>query len=204
VNCTWPDGGRPTRPPLYCDEVWTGTEYAVAHMCLTEGLADAGLEILRAVRRRHDGTRRNPFNEIECGDHYARAMAGWPLVEALGGWSYSAVDGALELLDVPVAQGARTPFVAAGGWGELSRRTDGSELEVSLNCHWGSVELARVSAHAIAATAPTQVTLAGHELDAAHARVDVEPGSSELVFATPLAVEPGATLVMRWPALRGP
>jgi non-lysosomal glucosylceramidase len=204
VNCTWPDGGRPARPPLYCDEVWTGTEYAVAHMCLTEGLGDAGLEILRAVRRRHDGTRRNPFNEIECGDHYARAMAGWPLVEALGGWSYSAVDGSLELLEMPVPQGARTPFVAAGGWGELSRRTEDSYVEVSVSCHWGSVELSRVSARAIAADAPTRVTLAGRELDAAHARADAEPGSGEIVFGTPIAVEPGATLVMRWPAQRRP
>src|SRR5260221_8971047 len=80
--CTWPDGGRPAIPVRYADEVWTGVEYAVAALCLFEGLEAEGLAILEGVRGRYDGTRRNPYNEIECGDHYSRAMAGWSLLQA--------------------------------------------------------------------------------------------------------------------------
>ena len=43
-----------------------------------DGLVDEGLEIVRAVRARHDGARRNPWNEVECGNHYARSLATGP------------------------------------------------------------------------------------------------------------------------------
>ncbi|XVU22755.1 GH116 family glycosyl hydrolase [Actinoplanes sp. CA-054009] len=84
VVCSWPHGGRPAVPLRYCDEVWTGVEYQVAAHCFYEGLDAEGLTIIRGVRARYDGTRRNPYNEIECGDHYVRAMAGWSVLTA---WS---------------------------------------------------------------------------------------------------------------------
>jgi hypothetical protein len=36
--CTWPDGDRPRNPVRYADEVWSGVGYAVAALCLFEGL----------------------------------------------------------------------------------------------------------------------------------------------------------------------
>ncbi|NHB84733.1 hypothetical protein G7085_09220 [Tessaracoccus sp. HDW20] len=42
VLCTWPTGGRPDVPTLYCDEVWTGVEYQVAAHCVREGLLEEG------------------------------------------------------------------------------------------------------------------------------------------------------------------
>ncbi|NLG25406.1 MAG: hypothetical protein GX558_08615, partial [Clostridiales bacterium] len=84
--CSWPHGGRPRFPFVYSDEVWTGIEYQVAATLIYEGLVDEGLDLVRAVRERHDGVRRNPFNEVECGHHYARAMASWALVTALSGF----------------------------------------------------------------------------------------------------------------------
>jgi len=42
----------------------------------------AGLEIVRARRARYDGTKRNPFNEYECGHWHARALASYGLIAA--------------------------------------------------------------------------------------------------------------------------
>lgn len=83
--CTWPQGGRPKFPFPYSNEVWTGVEYQLAASLIYEGLVEEGLELVRAARSRHDGYKRNPFDEVECGHHYARSMASWALIPALSG-----------------------------------------------------------------------------------------------------------------------
>lgn len=136
VMCTWPDGGRPEIPTLYCDEVWTGVEYQVAAHCLREGLTEEGRAIAEAVWARHDGRRRNPFNEVECGDHYVRAMAGWGLFEAALGLSWNHLDGALR-----VGGDGRYPVLTGDGWGEVEVAGD----RVTVTCHRGRLAVRRVT-----------------------------------------------------------
>jgi uncharacterized protein (DUF608 family) len=85
--CSWPRGGRPTLPFVYSDEVWTGIEYQVASHLMMEGMAEEGLTVVRGVRGRYEGRVRNPFNEYECGNYYARAMASYALLAAMSGIS---------------------------------------------------------------------------------------------------------------------
>ncbi len=92
-TCTWPKGGRMSEPVLYRDEVWTGTEYQVASALLNEGLIREGLSIIRGIDDRYDGRRHNPWNEVECGDHYARAMASWGCLISLSGLLYDGPAG---------------------------------------------------------------------------------------------------------------
>jgi len=56
---------------------------------IEEGLVDEGLTITRAVRDRYDGHVRNPWNEYECGNYYARALASYALLGSLSGFRYS-------------------------------------------------------------------------------------------------------------------
>jgi uncharacterized protein (DUF608 family) len=93
--CSWPRGDKPTLPFVYSDEVWTGIEYEVASYLIHEGLVEEGLTIVKAARSRYDGRTRNPWNEYECGNWYARAMSSFALVGALSGFRYSAVDKTL-------------------------------------------------------------------------------------------------------------
>jgi len=86
VLCTWPRGGRPVLPFIYCDEVWTGIEYHVASQLFHEGMEQEALEIVRAVRSRYDGERRNPWCEFECGAYYARALSSWSLLTVSSGF----------------------------------------------------------------------------------------------------------------------
>jgi non-lysosomal glucosylceramidase len=85
ILCSWPHGGRPAFPFVYSDEVWTGVEYHVAAHLIYEGLLQEGLMVVTALRERHDGIRRNPWDEVECGHHYARSMSSWALLLALSG-----------------------------------------------------------------------------------------------------------------------
>jgi hypothetical protein len=118
--CSWPRGGKPTLPFVYSDEVWTGIEYQVASHLIAEGFPQAGLEIVRAVRSRHDGRARNPWNEYECGNYYARAMASYALLPAFAGFRYSAVEKTLWFHP----QTKRRPFTCffstASGYGTIS------------------------------------------------------------------------------------
>ena len=91
--CSWPHGGRPRLPFPYADEVWTGIEYQVAAHLILEGWVDEGMDIVEAVRARHDGIRRNPWNEVECGNHYARSMSSWALLLALSGMQIDVTSG---------------------------------------------------------------------------------------------------------------
>lgn len=100
--CSWPQGGRPSLPFPYADEVWTGIEYQVAAHLIYEGCLDEGLALVAAVRERHDGIRRNPWNEVECGNHYARSMSSWALLLALTGMQADAAKGQLRFS--PVAE----------------------------------------------------------------------------------------------------
>jgi hypothetical protein len=95
--CTWPNGGALTLPFVYSNEVWTGIEYQVASHLMFMGEVEAGLEIVREVRKRYDGRTRNPFNEYECGHWYARAMASYGLIQGLTGIEYDAVEKKLSI-----------------------------------------------------------------------------------------------------------
>ena len=65
--CTWPEGtSKPAVPAPYAEEVWTGLEYMMASHLILRGLVDEGLTVVRAARARHNGARRNPWNDIEA------------------------------------------------------------------------------------------------------------------------------------------
>jgi hypothetical protein len=118
--CSWPRGGKPTLPFVYSDEVWTGIEYQVATHLIAEGFVREGLDVVRAVRRRHDGRVRNPWNEYECGNYYARAMASYALLGALAGFRYSAVDQTLWFGPRRKTRSFQTFFSTEGAWGTIS------------------------------------------------------------------------------------
>lgn len=100
LMASWPKG-RLKVPFPYFAESMTGFEYTAAVGMLYEGMTDDGLKCIRAVRNRFDGDKRNPFNEPECGHHYARSMASWAAIPALTGFHYSGVDKSMTFTSQP-------------------------------------------------------------------------------------------------------
>jgi uncharacterized protein (DUF608 family) len=91
VMASYPRGRPPARPFPYSNEVMNGFEYTAAIGLIQAGDREAGVEIITDIRARHDGRKRNPFNEAECGYHYARSLAAWGAAVAWTGFHYSAV-----------------------------------------------------------------------------------------------------------------
>jgi uncharacterized protein (DUF608 family) len=94
VICSFPDGAEHAVITIpYTTEAMNGFEYQAAVHMIAEGLEQEGLEIVRAVRERYDGRVRNPFNEFECGSHYARSMASYALLNVYSGFIYNLSEG---------------------------------------------------------------------------------------------------------------
>lgn len=127
---SYPEGVRqPVVPAPYAEEVWTGLEYMSASHMIAHGLVEEGLEIVSAARARHDGARRNPWNDIECGSYYARSMSAYALVNAWSGLHADLVRGQLSF--APATTGDQTLFWSAGtAWGTLVIKDGRGALQV--------------------------------------------------------------------------
>lgn len=89
VICSYPKTeSTPDIPISYCAECMTGFEYALAALMLANGFKTEGETMVKAVRDRYDGEKRNPWNEIECGNNYARSMASFALLPIYSGFSF--------------------------------------------------------------------------------------------------------------------
>ena len=73
----YPTGRLPRSPFPYYGETMTGFEYVVAALEAMHGNLAEAERIVRDIRDRYDGIKRNPFDEAECGHHYVRAMSAW-------------------------------------------------------------------------------------------------------------------------------
>jgi non-lysosomal glucosylceramidase len=129
VLCTWPKGGRPRLPFVYSDEVWTGVEYQVATELLCEGLVDEAISIVQAVRARHDGYRRSPWDEVEFGHHYARSMASWGVFVAFTGFRCDLSAGRISFHPAKDADDFQTFWSCGAGWGTYHQWLDPSTRE---------------------------------------------------------------------------
>jgi len=122
-TCTWPKsrhlGPTSTR---YRNEIWTGIEYQVAGHMAWEGMLTEALAICRGVHERYHPARHNPWNEIECGDHYARALASWGVLTGLAGFEHHGPRGHIGVAPRITPDDFRAAFTAAEGWGTLSQR----------------------------------------------------------------------------------
>jgi uncharacterized protein (DUF608 family) len=141
LNCSWPKGEKPDVPLLYSDEVWTGIEYEVAGALLFEGMVDEAMKIIANARKRQDGRFRSPWNEVECGDHYVRAMSSWALLEAASGFSYDDAKAVLGFQPRLRPEKFASFFAAGLGWGRYRQRISAGVLKAELSVLSGIVRL---------------------------------------------------------------
>jgi len=150
LMCTWPNGGRPNPFTVYSDEVWTGIEYAVASAMIYEGMIDDARKIVKTARSRYDGRRRdglnsgpggNPFNELECGKFYARAMSSWGLVIASQGQILDGPAGVISFKPNWQPEDHRSFFTAPQGWGLFIQKRDSKCQTDRIEIRHGSLRL---------------------------------------------------------------
>ena len=137
----------------------TGFEHTVAAHLFTLGEDEAALQIVSDIRERYDGRKRNPFDEAECGHHYARAMASWTSILALTGFHYSGITQSLCFAAAPRDKSETKWFWSNGAaWGTITQKPLANGTQVDLRVEGGSlqvrtIELERRQANSTAGSA---------------------------------------------------
>ncbi len=140
--CTWPESEHLGEDGVrYRDEVWTGIEYQVATSMIYNGFIKKGLSLIKGLDNRYRPEKHNPWNEVECGDHYARALASWGVLLALEGYFYNGPEGMMRLAPRVQQGDFEGFFTAAEGWGNFSQTRQSGKQSNVVNVKYGEVRL---------------------------------------------------------------
>jgi uncharacterized protein (DUF608 family) len=201
LMCTFPKGNRaeilgekPTWASMYFNECWTGAEYEAAGHMVAEGLVKEGLTVARAVHERHHPSKRNPYNEVECSDHYARCMSVHGLYLTVCGFEYHGPKGRLGFAPRVAAEDFKAAFTAAEGWGSFSQTIQSGSYRAKVRIEHGRLKLRQLSLQVPEArgTKPS-VQMAGK---AVQARTERTGDRLTLSFPTQLFLKEGDELVV--------
>lgn len=196
VNCAWPRGGRPGHPILYCDEVWTGIEYEVAALLIQEGLLQEGLQVVKAARDRYTGNQRNPYAEIECGSHYARALSSYSLLTAAAGLEYDAARESLAFAPKFSPHHYQSFFTAADGYGTIRQEYAPQEQRIVVQVVSGVVTLKTLRVEMLEAGSP-EITVSRRR---ASFTSEIRNRTNTIHFATPQTIHEGQdiSVTLQW------
>ena len=125
----------------YFHECMSGFEHQVAAHLMAEGLTDESLILTRMIHDRYHAEKRNPFNEIECSDHYARAMASYGTFLTACGYEYHGPKGYLKFAPKLNQNDFKAPFTTAAGWGSYTQKKTSSGQNHTLHIKYGELHL---------------------------------------------------------------
>ena len=211
IMCTWPRGGlrddfKKHWQYAYFNECMSGFEWQAAAHMMQEGAAISasdfggiggflenaadprsltarGLAVGRAVHDRYSPSLRNPYNEIECSDHYARANASYSLFLAASGFSYDGPAGVIGFAPKIAPEDFKSPFTAAEGWGSFEQKNGGQNgWSASIHVAYGRLVVSKIQLPWLTAT--TEARVGGR-------RVDVVAANGVARFAAPLVLVAG-------------
>jgi hypothetical protein len=128
----------------YMNETMTGFEWQLSGHMVGEGMLTEGLAVGKAIADRYQPHLRNSFNEIECGDHYARAMASYGTFLAVCGFRYHGPKGQLAFAPKIRPEAFKAPFTAAEGWGTLEQVRQGGEQSNRIQLQHGRLRLTQI------------------------------------------------------------
>ena len=164
IMCTFPHGKIEPKSGKksyagYLNECMTGFEWQVAAHMIWEGMVEEGLAIGKAIYDRYLPKDRNPYNEIECSDHYSRAMASYGAYMAICGYQYDGPEGILSFAPRIQEKDFRVAFTTAEGWGSFSQKLDHKNQVVTIKLEYGKLSLKSFRCKAIKDTDAKKVKI---------------------------------------------
>ncbi|HEX9511878.1 MAG TPA: GH116 family glycosyl-hydrolase [Puia sp.] len=132
----------------YFSECMSGFEHQVAAHMMAEGMVEESLVVTRSIHDRYHASKRNPFNEIECSDHYGRAMASYGTFISACGFTYHGPKGHIGFAPKLGAADFKAPFTAAEGWGSYAQQKGAHGFSAQLKVVHGHLKLKKITVEA--------------------------------------------------------
>ncbi len=158
-NETNPYGESVTWQLGYFHECMSGFEHQVAAHMMAEGMTDESLVLTRAIHDRHHGSKRNPFNEIECSDHYARAMASYGTFIGACGFTCHGPKASIGFAPRIQQEQFKAAFTAPEGWGTYTQSLTSNGQQHSLELAAGKLKLQTLRINLIRSVSAKRVTV---------------------------------------------
>ena len=193
-NETRPYGDNITWQLGYFHECMSGFEHQVASHMMAEGMTDEAMVITRMIHDRYHAAKRNPFNEIECSDHYARAMASYGTFITACGFEYHGPNGHMAFDPKLNPEKFKAPFTSAAAWGSYEQERDAQKLRASLLVQYGELSLNSFSLHALHQVTGLEVILGDQLIPAS---ISQKGNRYTLKFASTISLVPGQKLVFK-------
>jgi non-lysosomal glucosylceramidase len=176
----------------YFNECMSGFEHQAASHMMAEGMLLEGLAVTRAIHDRYHAAHRNPWNEIECSDHYARAMASYGSFISAGGFEFNGPKAGIGFAPVISPENFKCPFTAARGWGTFSQQIADGKLAAEILVRQGELVLKTVALK-ISGTPPGNVTVSLGR-DVLPARLELNGSRAIITLNAPVKTQPGQPL----------
>ncbi|MCL5745406.1 MAG: non-lysosomal glucosylceramidase [Acidobacteria bacterium] len=187
--CDYGPAKRPRIPFPYFSEVWTGFEYEVAALMIHYGMEKEGIEIITNTRLRYDGERRNPWDELECGHHYVRAMASWSGILALNGFRYQGAEQSVSVAPKLRPANFSSFWSTATGWGTFSQTVRNGRARFRLSVLYGKLPCRSLElGPEISASGKSSAKLGAKAL--AH-KMEYTQKRAQFIFAEPVELAEG-------------
>lgn len=160
IMCAYPEHIKtPAIPITYSTECMTGFEYTFAGLLFSEGMIEDAVKVISAVRNRYDGEKRNPWNELECGSNYVRAMSSFAFIPILSGFSFNMAKGELGFNPKLNTKDFRSLWSVGCAWGNVVL----TKKSTRINLRDGELSLKKLTLPYI--TSISNVTVDGEEVD---------------------------------------
>ena len=177
IMCTFPKGGASEAKGTkaaewdnlvvgYFSESMTGFTYQAAAHMIAEGLVDKGMTMIKAIHDRYASIKRNPYNEIEYGNHYTRAMSSYGAFISASGFTLNEPNGKIGFAPKINPENFKSAFIAGNSWGTFIQKTKNGQQEASIEIAYGKLKLQEISLDKLSNAKKVVLTLNGEKVKA--------------------------------------